>query len=204
MMDDMRILMPVLIIVVVVATYFVAGKMAKARADRQLADVEKWPTLPTDERLTAHTRFTQRFIREEAEHYRNTLTFCVSVASAAFLMVVWMADINEQTREQASANCRNFRTLVALQAGDIDADIRAATDERNDLAAALSPQASTLTDIEGYEDLPFSAQTFLQGLLDAQILEAEVALSTLDSEIVGLRAREDVISGFAETLDCPE
>lgn len=200
---DVRLVFPLLIIVVVVVTFVVVDKIAKVRMERQLRKVFGWRSLPTEQRLLAHTEFTEDYIRQDANRFRNTVTFCVSVAAAGLLMVVWLADLHQETRDRADENCRHFRTLVNIQAADLDNDIRSATTERDELVAAIDSEPVELEDLPGYDELPPAGRVFLQALLDSQVAEANAVIDRLDSDIVLLRNREDVISGFTAILDCP-
>lgn len=199
----MRIAIPLLIIAVVVISHLVVGRITQRRANERLDQIASWKHLPVEERLLAHTEFDKELICDDADRSRNAWTFCLSVAAAGLLMVVWLDDNTQATSSQAIANCRNFRSLVDILGDDLDQDIRTLSQDRSELADEVARTPGDVQGLPGYEDLPRAVQVFLRSLLSAQIAEGQEALASMDADLRRLRDREDVISNFSGGLDCP-
>lgn len=196
-MSGMRIAIPLLIIVVVIVSHVVVGRVTQRRAADKLARVASWKSLPTEERLLAHTEFTEDLICSDADRTRNAVTFCLSVAAAGLLMIVWLDDNTsqvtaaaEQTNRQATENCRNFRTLVQLLSDEYTTDIRDLT-----LFLEGDPEAA-FRRLPGYDELDDATRKVISGLAAGQVIEAQ-------DELKIVRNRADIIRDFEDGLNCP-
>ena len=190
-MSNMRIVFPLLIIAVVVISHLVVGRVTQRRANERLERISHWRHLPTDDRLLAHTEFTKELICDDADRARNAWTFCLSVAAAGLLMIVWLDDNTTTTNKQAVVNCENFRELVDIQNDDYTREIRRLTE-----FLELPNPADRFRQVPGYEDLPRSVQRVIEGLASQQQASAE-------EELQVLRSKADTLRDFRAGLDCP-
>jgi uncharacterized membrane protein len=199
------------VILVVTLTGIFVARYIDAVAEKDLLEVASWRGLPTEERLSAHTTFTERLVRERSLLVKIAAPFIVGVAGAGFLIIAALnanaEDVEHQAaaaEEQAQTNCMRFRQFITITAEDADQTIRDAARERDELADAIANETGDIESIPGYDQLGPGVKNFLDGLVAAQIVEAEVELARRDDELEGLRNWEDAISQFEGTLNCPE
>lgn len=196
-MRDMRIAIPLLIIAVVIITHLVVGRITQHRANEKLERVQHWKALPIEQRLLAHTEFTEELICNDADRARNAWTFCLSVAAAGLLMIVWLDDNTTQvsaqadeSNAQATENCRNFRTLVQLLGDQYTEEIRELT------VVLESDPESNFQDFPGYANLAPAVRQLLGAFAAQQVIEAQ-------EDLEHIRHRADIIRDFEDSLNCP-
>jgi len=206
-----NILWPLLAVAAIVVVWLASDRMSKARAADELRVFEQWKTLPTDERLLAHTNWVERKTQLWAVERRNTWTFIAIVVAGGALLFAGLQDNTDSVGRQAVAvesqarrNCTYFRRLVQVLNDFTDRDIRAMQARRNELADRLSHEEPTLEDIPGYDQLGPAVQRFVLGIVDASAEESAAEIVTLDEDLARIRRNEDTLSSFALELNCPD
>lgn len=199
----MLLFWPTLIVCLIVGTWIVTDRLSKSRARAELAEVAKWKSLPVEERLLAHTVWTEGRIREDANATRNLATIFVAVALGGAFMFNWIGDNALEVKHQAESNCERFRSLVTVLGDNTTAGIRLRQHERDDAADRLGREAgNAFEDIPGYSQLPQAVKDFLNGIVAAQRTNVEEDVASLDSELQRLRGQVDVLRDFTVKLNC--
>ena len=205
----MRLLYPILIVIVVVLTHFIADKFTSAAARRQMAEIDKWPTLSVEERLRSHTDFTREFVKDEANRRRNAITFGVGVTLGGALLFAWVDDQAQDIRQFAEGSrtfteqtCAAFAGFVQLLDIRVTEEIRVKQNARDDLAQQITDAPTSIEDLPGYDTIGPSLRLLLTASLEQQLEQAEVQLAEQDAELEGLRAYVDDVREFGRELSC--
>lgn len=199
----MRFLYPIAIIGVCIATYVGVGWFVGTRTRSRLTELDDIEALPEHEWRGELNRIRRRAVLENAAALRIGATFVVAVALSGLLMIAWLDDTTAQVREADQQNCLAFRALVAILGEDADQEIRVAQSQRNELSDELASAGGDFREIPGYAQLGPGIRRFLNGLIAAEIVEAQEELAQDDAELSQMREGEDAISRFAATLNCP-
>lgn len=189
--------------VVVALFWTLTDRITKTRAKEELAELDTWKALPIDQRLLAHTHWSEQKVRTEADDKRNVWTFFVAVALGGTALLAWQQDLVDTTRAQADHNCRRLRTLIQGLNATVDADIRIRQEERDDIADNQGTGDARFREVPGYEQLGPGIKNFLDGLVEQARSDDFDQIATLDDELRRLRTAENLFSDLDEDLDCP-
>lgn len=207
----MRVIWPILALAAIAVAWLISDRVAKGQASEERRRMEKWNSLSVEERLAAHTTWSEQRVTNDAVDKRNVWTFMVAAACGGALLVAALQDNTdavsrqaEQAESQTRQNCLAFRLLVAGLTDATDSDIRAMQQRRDRLADALGNRDTQFSSIPGYEQLGPAVKNFLRGLVEGQVDDTQDEIARLDGDLARLRTNEDRLSEFATTLNCPE
>lgn len=206
----MRLLYAVLILAIVVGAYFVVRYITERNAQEQLDRVEKWRTLPVEDRLSAHTDFTAEFIRRDAVRTTWAITFCLVMFSLVILFSAFIQDLNGAQNRQVDRNTREIARACTVDArfrdlldSGLENDIRVKQEQRDRLADSLSSAAADPSAAGGFDAMPTSVRHWVTNYINLFLANQRTTLTQLDADLGALRAQKTAVREFNAGQDCP-
>jgi hypothetical protein len=199
-----RILFTALVLAGVLGVWFVAGLIAKSRAEARASKVEGWDDWTLERRAACNKELILELVEEDADRWQAFITFVLSTIIIGTLSLVALQDNTNDIKALAREDCiaaAQFRELISAR---ITAEIRQTQQRRDALADAMAGNNGPgIEDTPGFKDLDPTLQAFIHALVEQGVARNQAQLAAYDDELNRLRSEADAVRAFNAEVDCP-
>lgn len=205
----------VAVVLVGLVVWAVSERHAKQRTERLVAAITNGEQLTESQRVT-DTRKTLAVVIEQVHAIRRALlVFCIATIAAGTWAISSIQDQSGVSKQLVVDLRDTTCTFLRLQNTRVTEEIRQRQQRRDDLAVQIIDMQDDrinrppLEDVPGYNDLPESAQQFVQAAAAqsaqaqaAAIVDARRRLTIYDEDLARLRSEVDDVRSLAAASSC--